>query len=183
VFSRAVLEPYPWGAIIRLLILTGLRRSNAGQLRWEYFDERERLITLPAAIMKNGRRLVVPFGRQVEEVLAELPRTNDYLFPASREHVRGKPTTTFNGWPKSKASFDKKLKDVGPYRLHDLRRTFASGMQRLGVRLETIEQLLGHVSGSRAGVIGVYQRYDFLPEQRAAIELWDSKLQRLLESC
>ena len=109
-------------------------------------------------------------------VLVGLPRFDEFLFPATRSHVRGKPTSVFNGWPKAKATFDRKLSDVEPYRLHDLRRTFASSLQRLGVRLEVIEQLLGHVSGSRAGVIGVYQRYDFLPEQRQAIKLWEKKL-------
>ena len=125
-------------------------------------------------------RHIFPYGDQTAAVLAELPKFDDHLFPASRSHVRGNSTTVFNGFSKAKAAFDKKLNNVGPYRLHDLRRTFASGLQRLGVRLEVIEQLLGHVSGSRAGLIGVYQRYDFLPEQRKAVANWESELQRLV---
>jgi integrase len=159
-----------------------MRRSNAAGLRWDYFDEDARQLMLPASVTKNGRQHIIPYGDMLTALLADLPRFGEYLFPAAREHVRGKPTATFNSWSKSKRGFDKGLAEVAPYRLHDLRRTFASGLQRLGVRLETIEQLLGHVSGSRAGVIGVYQRYDFLPEQREAIQLWESKLQRLLES-
>jgi integrase len=180
VFKQAMEYQSPFGHIVQLLILTGARRSNVAALRWEYVDEGAAFITLPAAITKNGKQHIIPFGDMVRAILAELPRAGDYLFPASRDHVAGKPTAAFNSWSKAKASFDKTLVKVAPYRLHDLRRTFASSMQRLGVRLETIEQLLGHISGSRAGVIGVYQRYDFLPEQRQAIDLWEAKLQRLL---
>jgi integrase len=180
VFRHAMSQPFPRGPLVRLLILTGLRRSNCATLRWEYFDEHTKLVTLPAAVTKNSRRHVMPFGNMVSDVLAGLPRTGDFLFPAAREHVGGRPSTTFNSWSKAKAAFDDDLQGVAPYTIHDLRRTFASGLQRLGVRLETIEQLLGHVSGSRAGVIGIYQRYNFLPEQRDAIYLWEAKLDGLL---
>jgi hypothetical protein len=56
-----------------------------------------------------------------------------------------------------------------PWRLHDLRRTVATGLQRLGVRLEVIEAVLGHVSGSRAGIVGVYQCHRFDGEAHEAL--------------
>jgi integrase len=59
-----------------------------------------------------------------------------------------------------------------PWVLHDLRRTVASGMARLGIGLPTIERLLNHSSGSFAGIVGVYQRYDFAEEKRRAAEAW-----------
>jgi hypothetical protein len=59
-----------------------------------------------------------------------------------------------------------------PWTLHDLRRTVATGLQRLGVRLEVTEAVLNHVSGSRAGVAGVYQRHDWAVEKRAALDGW-----------
>jgi len=62
---------------------------------------------------------------------------------------------------------------VSPRRaLHDLRRTMATGLQRLGVRLEVTEAVLNHVSGSRAGIVGVYQRHAWTAEKRAALEAW-----------
>jgi integrase len=70
---------------------------------------------------------------------------------------------------------------LAPWRLHDLRRTVATGLQRLGVRLEAIEAVLGHVSGSRAGIVGVYQRHRFEAEAREALALWGAHLQRLLD--
>ena len=56
--------------------------------------------------------------------------------------------------------------------MHDLRRTLATGLQRLGVRLEVTEAVLNHVSGGRAGIVGVYQRHDWASEKRAALDAW-----------
>ena len=67
------------------------------------------------------------------------------------------------------------------WRLHDLRRSVATGMQRLGVQLETIEAVLGHVSGSRGGIVGVYQRHRFEAEAREALDLWGEHVVRLLD--
>ena len=67
------------------------------------------------------------------------------------------------------------------WRLHDLRRSVATGMQRLGVRLEAIEAVLGHVSGSRAGIVGIYQRHKFEDEARKALTAWGAHLQQLLD--
>ena len=68
-----------------------------------------------------------------------------------------------------------------PWRLHDLRRTVATGLQRLGVRLEVIETVLGHVSGSRAGIVGVYQKHRFDAEAREALAVWAAHVHRLLD--
>ena len=123
----------------------------------------------PAAYVKNGRDHVYPIGPESQAILASLPRLSDtYVFPAMRQ---SKPTTTvFNGWGKPMARFRAELGDqVKPFVLHDLRRVFASGMQRLGVRLEVTESLLGHVSGTRAGIVGVYQVYRWEKRGREAV--------------
>jgi hypothetical protein len=54
----------------------------------------------------------------------------------------------------------------------DLRRTVATGLQRLGVRLELTEAVLNHISGSRGGIAGVYQRHDWAAEKRSALDVW-----------
>ena len=64
------------------------------------------------------------------------------------------------------------MKAMAPWRLHDIRRTGATGLQRLGFRLEVIEATLGHTAGSRAGVAGVYQRHKFANEVRQALDAW-----------
>ena len=61
---------------------------------------------------------------------------------------------------------------LAPWRIHDLRRTVATGMERLGIRLQVVEALLGHVAGSRAGVVGIYQRHTYDEEKREAVEKW-----------
>jgi integrase len=59
-----------------------------------------------------------------------------------------------------------------PWRIHDLRRTAATGMERLGVKQQVVEALLGHIAGSKAGITGIYQRYMYEEEKRIAIEKW-----------
>jgi hypothetical protein len=65
--------------------------------------------------------------------------------------------------------------------LHDLRRTLATGLQKLGVRFEVTEAVLNHVSGARSGVAGVYQRHTWTKEKRAALEDWSAHLVKLIE--
>ena len=74
-----------------------------------------------------------------------------------------------------------KASGVNEWRLHDLRRTLATGLQRLGVRLEVTEAVLNHVSGSRAGIVGVYQRHEWQVEKRAALSAWGAHVAAIIE--
>ncbi len=67
------------------------------------------------------------------------------------------------------------------WKIHDFRRTVATGLQKLGVKLAVIESGAGHTSGSRAGIVGVYQRHAFLDEARAALEAWGAYVTGLIE--
>jgi integrase len=67
------------------------------------------------------------------------------------------------------------------FTIHDLRRTGATGLQRLGVRLEVTEAILNHVSGSRGGIVGVYQRHHFSDEKRIALDAWAMEVERIAE--
>jgi hypothetical protein len=62
-----------------------------------------------------------------------------------------------------------------------LRRTVATGLQRLGVRLEVTEAVLNHISGSRGGIAGVYQRHDWAAEKRAALDAWAAHVLAIAE--
>jgi len=173
-------EGFPFGHMILLLILTGQRRGEVGQLRWQYIDQEKRTITLPAAITKNGRVHMFPYGQAVADVFAAIPRQSDYLFPASRDHVRNKPTTVFSGWSKCKMQFDRKCQ-IAPWTMHDCRRTFSSGMAALGISQTVVEKLLNHVSGGILSPIAqVYNRHSYMEEMRAAITEWDAKLASLM---
>jgi integrase len=75
----------------------------------------------------------------------------------------GERGTPFSGWSKAKSALDT-ASGVSGWWLHDLRRTLATGLQRLGVRLEVNEAVLNLLSGSRAGIAGTAE------EKRAALD-------------
>jgi integrase len=154
----------PFGALVKLLILTGQRRTEVGGMRWSEIDGE--LWTLPASRTKNGREHDVPFGRVALDILTSLPRIGDFVLGATG----ARPASDY---AQRKRRLDALLPaDMPPWRLHDLRRTTATGLAKLGVNLPTIERLLNHVSGSFRGIVGIYQRHDFAQEKREAAELW-----------
>jgi integrase len=175
VFVTALEGSSPFCHIVALLVLTGQRRGEVASLKWEWIDPTERTVTVPAAATKNKRTHTFPYGQLVADLLERIPRQGEYLFPAARERAKGKSATVFNGWGKPKEAFDE-LCGVSDWQLHDLRRTFASKLAALGASLPTIEKLLNHVSGSFGGIVSVYQRHNWLPEMRDAINTWDQWL-------
>ena len=70
--------------------------------------------------------------------------------------------------------------DVPPWRLHDLRRTAATGMAEIGVAPHIVEAALNHVCGARAGVAGIYNRAAYAAEKKAALERWAAHVERLV---
>jgi integrase len=168
---RATAE-YPFGPIVRLLILTGQRRGEIGALKREYINPKDRTITLPSTLTKNRRAHTFPYGNMTATVLDELPRLNsEYLFPA-----RGNYDAPFSGWSKCKQSLDEALVNVAPWTLHDLRRTFATNHAAIGTSPHITERLLNHVSGVISGVAAIYNRYAYRDEMRCAIEKWEERL-------
>lgn len=156
-----------YGQIIKLLILTGQRRGEITALRTDMV--RDDLIVFPASLTKNGREHRLPLGKTARQVLESTRPRDGYFFPG-----RGS-AGPFDGFSKCKAALDERC-GVRDWRLHDLRRTFASGMAPLGVSLPVVERLLNHISGSFGGIVGVYQRYDFMREMREAIEKWERQV-------
>lgn len=144
------------GAMVRFLMLTGQRREEVAGATWEEVSPDLSSWTLPAKRAKNGVTHIVPLSQPARELLASLPRGGDLIFPGR--------SGVFNGWSKCKERLDAAA-GVHDWRLHDLRRTLATGLQRLGVRLEVTEAVLNHTSGSRTGIVGVYQRHDWASEK------------------
>ena len=170
VWAAALGTPAPFGPIVRLLLLTGQRREEVGGMAWAEVSADLATWTIPAERTKNGVPSVVPLPAPAQEMLqARLTEVRDQrrglVFPGEG----GK--AVFGGWSKSKAKLDKDSGVTG-WRLHDLRRTVATGLQRLGVRLEVTEAVLNHVSGSRGGIVGIYQRHDWAAEKRTALDGW-----------
>jgi len=181
VYNTSLRYPYPFGPIVSLLILTGQRRSEIAALERKHINQIERTITLPGTITKNRREHTFPYGDKVDAIISNLPELGEYLFPAMRSHVRGKPTTCFNAWSKSKANFDTTLDNVEPFTLHDLRRTFDSTMASLEVPLHVSDKLLNHISGAISGVRATYNRYSYLKEMRGAITDYEQHLGTLCD--
>jgi integrase len=162
-----------FGKIVKLLIATGQRRSEIGSMQFEWLDLENGTCTIPASVTKNRRPHTFPVGRGLLELRSpRLPGSGPYVFSA-RGSDGGKP---FNSWSKAKASLDRKVAEhlgantkLIPWTLHDLRRTYATNLQRLGIKLEVIEALLNHVSGTRAGIVGVYQKHRYEAEMREAV--------------
>lgn len=178
VYKSAEVMGYPFGSIVQLCILTGQRRSEIAWFRRSFFDGDT--LTVPASLAKNRREHVMPIGSRAESVVKAIPQTEDLLFPA----LRG--DKVFGGWSKQKAALDALIAKSGlavaPWTLHDLRRTFATNLAALGVRLEVTERLLNHVSGSLGGVVAIYQKHDWMPEMRDAVAKWEDYLRKLLDT-
>jgi integrase len=166
---------WPFGTAICSLLLTGARREEIGQLRWSELDGDSASINLRGARTKNAQPHTIPLSTVMSSLLNDVPRigVSDYVFTTN-----GK--TPVSGWSRAKDRLDQ-MAMIDPWRLHDLRRTVATGMQKLGVGLQVIEAVLGHVSGSRAGVVGVYQRHSFDAEKRLALEAWGAHVIDLIE--
>jgi len=166
--------------IVRMLLLTGQRREEVGGLSWEEISDNVASWTIPSSRTKNGAPHVVPLSDRARAIIGK-KKGKGLVFI-------GRGDGAFNGYSKSKAALDARMfadmkelaakrgadlpATLAPWRLHDIRRTVATGLQRLGVRLEVTEAVLNHVSGTRAGIVGVYQRHDYAEEKRAALDAW-----------
>lgn len=166
------------GRILRLLILTGLRRDEVGKMDWDEIDFATAEWTIPAARMKNKRPHVVPLSRSALDIINDVPRRN------STNLVFGVRGTGFSGWSKAKREVDARIAGTGatvkPWRLHDLRRTAATRMAETGTLPHVVEAVLSHVSGHKAGVAGVYNRAAYLPEKRLALDAWADRVEALV---
>jgi integrase len=160
--------------IVRLLVLTGQRRSEIGKLTWDEIDFRRKMIVLSAARTKNARLHELPLSRQALAIIQRQPRRNTTPFLFS-DH-RG-----FNSWDKGKARLDRSLK-IAAWTFHDFRRTCATGMAELGVQPHIIEAVLNHVSGHKAGVAGIYNRARYEGEMRNALQRWADHLDQITKS-
>jgi integrase len=165
----------PFGAVFKLLLLTGCRLNEVAQMRWAELSEDGATLHLAADRVKNKRAHDVPLSALARKVIAGATRVGDSPFVFT---VTGRAPVS--GFSKAKKRLDAEM-NIAPWRTHDIRRTVASGLQRLGVPLPVTEKILNHVSGSLGGIVGVYQRHDYEAERRAALERWAGHVSGLVE--
>jgi integrase len=184
---------YPFGPFVRLLMLSGQRRTEVAEMRWNELDRQERLWTLPTERAKNGRAHIVPIS---DAMMVELDWLAARLGNKDKVSAEEWPSeglvfsttgkTAVSGISKAKRVLDALVQKasgerlISAWRLHDLRRTAATGFQRLGVRFEVTEAILNHISGARAGVAGIYQKYDWREEKRIALQAWGKHIEELI---
>ena len=203
---------YPFGGVGKLLLITAQRRDEVGHMRWEDLDLGNAMWTVPKERSKNGVANEVPLAALALKLLAALPRQTDnpYVFPAMKKHrsaakpkrssldTTGSPVEDaskahrpISGYGRVKRRLDRLISEhrkadakpaMPPWWFHDLRRAAASSMARLGVAPHVIERVLNHISGSQSGVAGIYNRYGYLPEKKAALEMWHNHLMTLLNA-
>jgi integrase len=182
---------WPFGPIVELLLLTGARRDEVAGMRWSEINLGARTWTIPKERSKNGVAHEIPLSDTAMAILQSLPRIGDrvdFVFSTTGR-------TAVSGFSRMKATVDdliagrmrdeakargERLDAMPDWILHDLRRTLATNLQKLGVRLEVTEAVLNHVSGSRAGVVGVYQRHDWATEKRQALDAWARRLEKIV---
>jgi integrase len=180
----------PYGAIVRLLVLTGQRRGEVVGMRWDEVDLERKVWSLPASRTKNKRPHALPLSSAAIDILTSLPRIENksgLVFPARAS--RGENVGPVSAHSKAKARLDHAITEIAKldgsaplvqWGFHDIRRSVASGMARLGVDLHVIERCLNHVSGSFGGIVGVYQKHKFEDAMRRAMDAWAAHVERLV---
>lgn len=176
---------FPFGTLAKALLLTGQRRDECAAMCDPEIDPDAKRWTILGARAKNGKPHDVPLSDAMLAVL-DSPRVKSkvgFLFTTNgRTHI--------TGYSKAKREIDAAMlaatrAERGPdflipnWRFHDLRRTVAIGMARLGIALPVIEKVLNHTSGSFSGIVSVYQRHHYLDEKRHALETWARHIETL----
>jgi integrase len=165
----------PFGPVLQLLILTGQRLGEVAGMRWSELDLSSKLWSLPKERVKNKKAHVVPLSSQALAIIEAVPKIAncDFVFTTNGR-------TAVIGFSKIKRALDALLPDMKPWRLHDLRRSMATGCARLGVDIVVIEKILNHSSGVLRGVVGTYQRHGFEDERRVALDKWGRHIATLV---
>lgn len=201
VWRGAVAAGYPFGHFVRMLILSGQRRDEVAGLEWSELDREKALWTLPANRAKNSIVHDVPLPPAavalLDEILAcQSPTAFSTTWPRKGFVFTKTGSQPVKGYSAAKQRLDRltheaarqhpngttndELAALEPWRFHDLRRTLATGLQRLDVRFEVTEAVLNHISGSRSGIARVYQRHHWSDEKRAALGAWAAHVSDLV---
>lgn len=172
VWRAAVLLGYPFGQFTQVLALTAQRRTEVASMRWADVDVDTKTWTLKGADTKSDRGHLVPLSDPVVEILKMIPRMGPYVFTSDG-------VTHMSGYGKAKLRLDALLKpdgDLEPWTFHDLRRTAATHMVRLGVSEEVVGRVLNH---ALKGVTAkVYALHSYAPEKRSALDRWAAEVLR-----
>jgi integrase len=165
-----------YGAIIRLLMLTGQRVLEITALRWSEIDLSRNLISLSAERCKNHRPHDIPIAGTVRQLIEAQPKREGI------DLVFGHDGGVFGSFSVHKIALDKRIaelnggKPIPAWVLHDLRRTCATGMAEIGIQPHHVEAVLNHASGHKGGIAGIYNRASYAAEKASALARWDENV-------
>lgn len=162
-------------AALRLQLLTGCRPGEAIGANWDEFDLVKAEWSLPAARSKNGLPHLIPLSPDAMRLMRAIERTSDWVFPAER--VDG-PLRHDRLTKLLREALSYYADDTDTFTPHDLRRTVETGLARLGIGREVRDRVLNHKDRSVSGVH--YNKHDYLPEKRTALEKWAREIRRVV---
>jgi integrase len=181
-----------WTAAVRLLILTAQRRNEVGGMLVEELHMPSSLWTIKAERSKNGNADLTQLTQRALAVLAAVPKFEKCPYVLSNDGAR-----PIGGWSKLKTALDKAIMEARKaaavatgedpeeaqpmphWTLHDLRRTAATGMARLGVQPHVLDRVLHH-SPKRQGILATYNMFEYFPERLDALTKWSAKVDELV---
>jgi integrase len=156
-----------FGNIVKLLLLTGSRRDEVGHMPLSELNLVDKKWLVPADRAKNGHEHLVPLSDTAVDILTDAIKTRE-AFVFGYGTARG-----YSGWSKSKKALDKRIADSGhklaPFVIHDLRRSFASGLQRLKIEPHIVDACINHLPPK---LQRTYQTHDYEAEKRTALDRW-----------
>lgn len=170
---------YPLGSLFRMLLLSAQRVSETASMEWAEIDLEAKLWVIPRGKAKSDRTHEVQLSEPVIALLRSSPRLGPYVFAG--KSGRSVIVSTFDKRRLDAAMLNVSGQaEIAKFIVHDLRRTAASGMARLGIAPHVVDRILNHSSGTIRGVAAVYNRFEYLNERRAALEAWGRYVDSLL---
>ena len=174
-------EPHPWGALFRVLLLTGQRRGEVARMQWGDIDA-DGVWRLSST--KNGERHDVPLPQAAVDLIDALPRLGPFVFSTRGDTPAlslGKPTARLTSRMAEIASEEAgEAVTIPQWRPHDLRHTCKTGLAALGVSLEIRSRATNHLSDIPP-MDRRYNHHDFTNEKRQALEAWARFVVELVE--
>lgn len=156
--------PYPTGPFVRLLLLSGQRLREVGEMAWDEVDVEKRLWIIPPGRMKGDAPHVVLLSPEAVAILEGLPRsTGPFVFSTTGGR---RPIANFSG---IKEKLDALMPGVEPWRFHDLRRSMRTGLSALRVP-DTVSELC--IAHTQKGLHKIYDQHAYLDEKRNAFDAW-----------
>jgi integrase len=165
-------RPDDFGHLTKLLILTGCRRDEIGSLRWSEVDLAAGTITISGERVKNRKTHVLTLPPMALDILKSIPRRD------GRDFVFGKRGGGFARWGAHLDALRRRIGDMPPWTMHDLRRTFRTGLGKLGIPSHVAELAINHV---RKGVEATYDRHTYQGEIASALARWAAHVAAILE--